>query len=268
MSLIIIIKATSKILNSNNNNINQNNILRSIGDDQIIDTNKPNSEIKNIMKNEVDNKEYIDVNHVYGNVINKNDYIINEIKKNISPKSWHQNCKSLCWWCDTNITDICIGLPIRFNKNIFVTKGHFCSFSCAYTYNLKINEENREKCENYLFLLHDKIGLNTKITRVPDRHHMKKWMGDLTEKQFKLIHNLNGIKFVTGLEFPLVIHNSHKSRIVRLLNDTDEEPIKNQIVLDELILDLKNFNDNKNAKYRVSRSTPLNKEIDQFNDFF
>ena len=45
-----------------------------------------------------------------------------------------------CWWCHYSFTTPSIQLPDEYHNNTFFCVGNFCSFNCAKSYNLNIND--------------------------------------------------------------------------------------------------------------------------------
>lgn len=45
-----------------------------------------------------------------------------------------------CWWCCHMFDTLPIGLPEKYNDNIFKVIGFFCSFECSLAYNLSLND--------------------------------------------------------------------------------------------------------------------------------
>jgi hypothetical protein len=75
-----------------------------------------------------DSKELIDSKK---NFININKILIHNINITADTK---------CWWCHYNFSTPSIQLPDEYHNNIFFCTGHFCSFNCAKSYNLNIND--------------------------------------------------------------------------------------------------------------------------------
>jgi hypothetical protein len=65
------------------------------------------------------------------NYININKILIHNI--NIIPTT-------KCWWCHYSFTTPSIQLPEEYHNNTFFCIGNFCSFNCAKSYNLNIND--------------------------------------------------------------------------------------------------------------------------------
>jgi len=97
--------------------------------------NKENSKKK--ITTESQNEE---INTIYDKTINqdiqKNYININKIlihNINIIPTT-------KCWWCHYSFTSPSIQLPDEYHNNTFFCIGNFCSFNCAKSYNLNIND--------------------------------------------------------------------------------------------------------------------------------
>jgi len=54
---------------------------------------------------------------------------------------WNSDINTTCcWWCCHTFDTLPIGLPEKYYDNIFKVIGFFCSFECAFAYNLSIND--------------------------------------------------------------------------------------------------------------------------------
>ena len=108
--------------NTIHNTINNTNKLKNT----ISDTNHEHRYFKESDTN--DSKEIVETKK---NFININKILIHNINITANTK---------CWWCHHNFTTPSIQLPDEYHNNIFFCIGHFCSFNCAKSYNLNIND--------------------------------------------------------------------------------------------------------------------------------
>jgi hypothetical protein len=98
------------------------------------------SNIKNKQNKLTTESCYEDIAIVNDNLVNqdtKKNYInINKILiHNINIIS-----TTKCWWCHYSFTTPSIQLPEEYHNNTFFCIGNFCSFNCAKSYNLNIND--------------------------------------------------------------------------------------------------------------------------------
>jgi hypothetical protein len=115
------IKSSSK---NNNKDTSSQEILYN-NHNSLDDSNKDSIIKENIKNKDSDKKSDIK------NYININRIMIHNI--NIT-------CKTKCWWCHYDFSTHAIQLPDEYYNNTFYCIGNFCSFNCAKSYNLNIND--------------------------------------------------------------------------------------------------------------------------------
>lgn len=94
----------------------------------------------------------------------------------------------LCWWCCHSYDNQTYGIPIKKENEVYVTKGYFCSLSCAKSYNNNDNILIKEKQNRNLLIemLNDEITENSKdVEMAPPRETLKVFGGVLTIEEFR-----------------------------------------------------------------------------------
>lgn len=91
-----------------------------------------------------------------------------------------------CWWCCNQFDTLPIGLPEKYIDTKFYVHGCFCSFSCAHSYNLNMNDNriwDRFSLLNYMKL---KItGSDSTINTAPPREALNMFGGPLSIVEFR-----------------------------------------------------------------------------------
>jgi hypothetical protein len=110
-----------------------------------------------------------------------------------------QSTNIKCWHCTLNFNTQPIGLPFKIekciinNKWIYYTKGCFCSFSCASTFNSDRESDYIHK-ENLLYMLYRSMGGTRKtISKAPPYTFLIEYGGILSQKQYKSLLNVQNI---------------------------------------------------------------------------
>ena len=62
-----------------------------------------------------------------------------------------------CWWCRYNFNTERVELPENYYNDYFYCIGNFCSYNCATSYNIELNDENVFKRQSLLHLQYKKI---------------------------------------------------------------------------------------------------------------
>lgn len=159
--------------------LNYNNILTNIEKDpQPFEENDNN----NLVEEKIEyQKEIIELDEkviVNNNNIDKKVYII-EKQENIK-----------CWWCCHKYENQTYGIPLKKDKEMYLTKGYFCSLNCAKSYNNNENLDLKEKQNRNIMLeMLNKELLenedNLEIEEAPPRETLKIFGGTLTIEEFR-----------------------------------------------------------------------------------
>lgn len=67
------------------------------------------------------------------------------------------NGKAKCWWCRYSFDTERIELPENYYNDYFYCIGNFCSYNCASSFNIELNDENVFKRQSLLHLQYKKI---------------------------------------------------------------------------------------------------------------
>ena len=131
--------------------------------------------------------------HVVVNVKQINDINIDEL-----PGYEKEDCKininssySVCWNCCHSINNEVLSQPIKYENNVFITVGNFCSYSCISRYIVDSNESSENIFNKLSTLnLYCNIKNNTKsksVTPAPSKLVLKMFGGnmDINEYRFK-----------------------------------------------------------------------------------
>jgi len=103
---------------------NTNNIENSSNEitaNSTVENNKETVKNQSIQPKEPEKKNYININRIMIHNINI-------------------TCNTKCWWCHHDFTTHAIQLPDEYYNETFYCIGNFCSFNCAKSYNLNIND--------------------------------------------------------------------------------------------------------------------------------
>jgi hypothetical protein len=95
-----------------------------------------------------------------------------------------------CWWCTDEFNTLPCFIPIKYHDNNFHVFGCFCSYSCAASYNIKMNDYKLWERHTLLKKLYNKIYNNTSdIILAPARETLKKFGGILDINEFRKNNN-------------------------------------------------------------------------------
>jgi len=148
--------------------------------------------------------------------INQNNFINNNVNKiithtiNITPTT-------KCWWCKYTFTTHAVQLPENYFNELFYCIGHFCSFNCAKSYNISINDSLIQKRETLLNLFYYYTFSEFKeIIQAPNWITLIDYGGPLSIEEFRenSIFNLSEFTILTPPLISRQIHieESYKSK--------------------------------------------------------
>jgi hypothetical protein len=93
----------------------------------------------------------------------------------------------VCWWCTEPFATIPCFLPQSCNNNTYYVFGCFCSYNCAHTYNLNLNDQMTSNRTRLLYsfcrALYNKDDI--KLITAPRREILTKFGGSLSIEQFR-----------------------------------------------------------------------------------
>lgn len=94
-----------------------------------------------------------------------------------------------CWWCCHDFKGTPLSMPYKHDekRNVFITAGTFCSWSCMKTYTLDKYGINRGSiiCGNMIMMRKKVFGKLGSIRPAPNRFRLLEFGGDLTIDQFR-----------------------------------------------------------------------------------
>lgn len=157
---------------------------------EIIDSNDITNNL--FIKSERNIVEESETTDIY-NSINNLNYINNNVSKIITHiLNFNKNTK--CWWCKNVFNTPAINLPENYYNNTFYCIGNFCSYNCAKSYNIDINDFITYKRNSLLNLLYFMTYLKyTEIKMAPHWLTLEEYGGILTIEKFRenFISNTN-----------------------------------------------------------------------------
>lgn len=124
-------------------------------------------------------------------IIQKLKLEIEDLKKKINLKENNKNiinCNSnlKCWWCKNKFCTPKISLPENYFNGKFICSGNFCSYNCALSYNLDLNDENVWKRKSLLIKLYEKTyNCYNKISPSPSWKVLKEYGGTVEIDEYR-----------------------------------------------------------------------------------
>ena len=110
------------------------------------------------------------------------------IEVNVEKEEYDNEVK--CWHCRNRFENKSVGLPECYFNGKFICTGHFCSFNCAMSYNLDLNDEMTMKRNSLINLMYQATyNTDEKIKPSPSWKTLKEYGGILTIEEFR--ENLN-----------------------------------------------------------------------------
>lgn len=113
--------------------------------------------------------------------------------------------ESKCLWCKNSFTTIpSVELPEDYFNNTFFCIGNFCSWNCAKTYNIDLNDSSTWKRESLLNLMYYKTyGEFKEITPAPSWLLLEEFGGNLKIDEFRNLFIFNNKDYLL-LHPPLI----------------------------------------------------------------
>ena len=159
-----------------------------------------------------------------------------------------------CWWCKNCFDTPAVGLPEVYFEDKFHCIGNFCSYNCALSYNIDVNENVWKRTSLLNLLYYKTYNTNISISAAPDWKQLKEYGGHLTIDEFRkksIVNNHNFTMLHPPIETRLHIfektfkttQSSNSSIYQKLLEDSDDlvlkrsKPLKSsQYSLDKTLL--------------------------------
>lgn len=183
----------------------------------------------------------ISINTKNNNIIdNKNkeiNILKNKIKELENKKNDEQNLlftlsednikNTKCWWCRYSFESPQVCLPETIFRNKIKSFGVFCSYNCALSYNINLNDENISKRSSLLNYLYKKTyNKNVEIIKAPDWKILQDYGGPISIDEYRKNFILNSFEY-NYIKPPFI------SRIYQIekINKNKKKPKKNDLVL-------------------------------------
>jgi hypothetical protein len=149
--------------------------------------------------------------------------INNNIKKIITHSlNYSKNTK--CWWCRNNFETPSVQLPQDYYNETYYCIGNFCSYNCAKSYNVDLNDNNIWKRESLLNnLYYDTYHEYKDIKNAPSWMTLLEYGGTLSISEFRESFTINNKDYLI-LQPPLTsrqiqIEESYKINKNRFINN-------------------------------------------------
>lgn len=116
----------------------------------------------------------------------KFNYMDNSVNK------WENNTNIHCWWCCHKFDTPPVSIPEKIYDKTYYVFGCFCSFNCAYSYNINMNDYKIWERLSMLKSLYTKMyNEKTDILPAPPRKALSMFGGHISIEEFRN----NNIKF-------------------------------------------------------------------------
>jgi hypothetical protein len=136
------------------------------------------------LQNKIDELEGNSIENIMAN--SKKVYKLDIKLFNENGDNWVEKTNIVCWWCCHNFDHMPIGLPDKYYKERFNLFGNFCSFNCALSYNININDNKLWDRYNLLHFLYKKMyNSDKKISPAPPRELLQMFGGPLSIQEFR-----------------------------------------------------------------------------------
>lgn len=95
-------------------------------------------------------------------------------------------CNVKCWYCRNSFKEPPVRLPENYFKGKFICTGNFCSYNCAMSYNIDLNDEKTSIRNSLINLLYQKTyNQNELIKPAPSWQVLKDYGGILSIEEFR-----------------------------------------------------------------------------------
>ena len=95
-------------------------------------------------------------------------------------------CNVKCWYCRNSFKEPPVRLPENYFKGKFICTGNFCSYNCAMSYNIDLNDEKTSIRNSLINLLYQKTyNENELIKPSPSWQVLKDYGGILSIEEFR-----------------------------------------------------------------------------------
>ena len=135
-----------------------------------------------------------------------------------------------CWWCTLECKDEVVRLPYKFESNKFSMMGHFCSWECVKSYNIKENKIKFGEIQQFITLFRKrKYGKIMPLKCAPPRYVLKRYGGDISDDEYR--SHVSELPPVVSM--PDTDNYLHKT-VIRKDNEYNETECKKKEKLDRI----------------------------------
>ena len=125
-----------------------------------------------------------------------------------------------CWWCCNYYETFPCFIPEKFQNNKYHVFGSFCSFNCALSYNLNMNDYRVKTRESLIKYIYTNIfGQNSILFPAPKKELLRDFGGILTIAEFRKCFST--IDNIYEINIPPLIPMIHEIICPILSNSTD-----------------------------------------------
>lgn len=111
--------------------------------------------------------------------------MLKESKEN-NLENMEEYCNVKCWYCRNSFKEPPVRLPENYFKGKFICTGNFCSYNCAMSYNIDLNDEKTSIRNSLINLLYQKTyNQNELIKPAPSWQVLKDYGGILNIEEFR-----------------------------------------------------------------------------------
>ena len=159
-------------------------------DPSFVDKMVSNEQLLSLMNFEYDENDTWKLYHLMysrGNAIEKkNKVMMKQYESANYSRDWLKQTKYACWWCCHSFSTPPCFIPIKYENDVFVVFGNFCSYNCALSYNFDKEFNRWTEYAELIHLLYRKIyKTNQEISYAPDKTVIKTFGGDLTIDEYR-----------------------------------------------------------------------------------
>lgn len=97
------------------------------------------------------------------------------------------NCTDIvCWWCTCSFDTVPCFIPDKIVDNEWYVFGCFCSYNCAVSYNINMNDYNMWNRHSLIKKMCSLVcGVDEKIEMAPPKEVLKKYGGTMTVEEYR-----------------------------------------------------------------------------------
>lgn len=178
----------------------------------------------------------------------------------VTNSNFKKNTK--CWWCKHTFETPSVSLPESYFNNKFLCIGNFCSYNCAMSYNIDMNDNVSKKTSLLNLLYYMTYGLEEKIKIAPDWRMLEDYGGNLSIDKFRKSSLVNNCDY-TLLHPPLETRVHKFEKNYKLQTSLKSNSLYQQLLEDTDELILKRSNPIKSNQYSLDKTMFIKKKEKQ-----